>query len=200
MRLPRTAHTDRPWRIHQIADDFTVEDVWALPTPGGPDDLERLVRQIAEGIRNGVNGEGAVSRVLFAVRWKLGALLGWDKPGTGISTRLPSLRDRLPADLREVLRGPDLGSSPFTSLYQRDDEWAAEMGNKTVHAVMHIGWVPDGSGGYRGQMAVLVKPNGLFGTLYMAAIKPFRYIGVYPALMRSIGREWQANTAGRSVR
>ena len=28
---------------------------------------------------------------------------------------------------------------------------------------MHIGWVPDGAGGYRGQMAVLVKPNGLLG-------------------------------------
>ncbi|GAA3051137.1 hypothetical protein GCM10020000_35390 [Streptomyces olivoverticillatus] len=97
-------------------------------------------------------------------------------------------------------QGPDLGSSPFTSLYQTDDEWAAEMGNKTVHAVMHIGWVPDGAGGYRGQMAVLVKPNGLFGTLYMAAIKPFRYLGVYPALMRSIGREWQANAARRSAR
>ncbi|GAA0447128.1 DUF2867 domain-containing protein [Streptomyces sp. NPDC046215] len=200
MRLPRTAHTDRPWRIHEIAHDFTVEDVWALPTPGGPDDLEWLVRQTADGIRGGVNGDGLVSRVLFAVRWKLGALLGWDKSGTGISTRPPSLRDRLPADLREGPRGPDLGSSPFTSLYQRNDEWAAEMGNKTVQAVMHIGWVPDGVGGYRGQMAVLVKPNGLFGTLYMAAIKPFRYIGVYPALMRSIGRQWQANAAERSVR
>ncbi|GGR50183.1 DUF2867 domain-containing protein [Streptomyces netropsis] len=199
MRLPRTAHTDRPWRIHEIAGEFTVEDVWALPTPGGPDDLGLLVRQIADGIKGGVNGEGLVSRVLFAVRWKLGALLGWDKPDTGIGTRRPSLRDRMPADLREGPRGPDLGSSPFTSLYEREDEWAAEMGNKTVHGVMHIGWVPDGSGGYRGQMAVLVKPNGLFGTLYMAAIKPFRYVGVYPALMRSIGREWQANAAGRSV-
>ncbi|WP_370420153.1 DUF2867 domain-containing protein [Streptomyces sp. QH1-20] len=200
MRLPRTAHTDRPWRIHEIAYDFTVEDVWALPTPGGPDDLVWLVRQIAEGMKDGVSGDGLVSRVLFAVRWKLGALLGWDKPDTGIGTRRPSLRDRLPADLREGPQGPDLGSSPFTSLYERDDEWAAEMGNKTVHGVMHIGWVPDGSGGYRGQMAVLVKPNGLFGTLYMAAIKPFRYLGVYPALMRSIGREWQTNAAGRSVR
>ncbi|MFD7236411.1 DUF2867 domain-containing protein [Streptomyces syringium] len=200
MRLPRTAHTDRPWRIHEIAYDFTVEDVWALPTPGGPDDLVWLVRQIAEGMKDGVSGDGLVSRVLFAVRWKLGALLGWDKPDTGIGTRRPSLRDRLPADLREGPQGPDLGSSPFKSLYERDDEWAAEMGNKTVHAVMHIGWVADGSGGYRGQMAVLVKPNGLFGTLYMAAIKPFRYVGVYPALMRSIGREWQANAAARSVR
>ncbi|MFI9358459.1 DUF2867 domain-containing protein [Streptomyces lydicus] len=199
MRLPRTAHTSRPWRIHEIAGDFTVEDVWALPTPGGPDDLGWLVRQIAEGISGGVSGEGPVSRLLFAVRWKLGALLGWDEPGTGIGTRVSFLRDRLPADLRDGPQGPDLGSSPFTSLYLRDDEWAAEMDNKTVHAVMHIGWVPDGSGGYRGQMAVLVKPNGLFGTLYMAAIKPFRYLGVYPALMRSIGREWQANAAKRSA-
>ncbi|MGW0879485.1 DUF2867 domain-containing protein [Streptomyces sp. NPDC002671] len=199
MRLPRTAHTDRPWRIHEIAGDFTVEDVWAMPTPGGPDDLVRLVRQTAEGIRGGVNGEDPVSRVLFAVRWKLGALLGWDKPDSGIGTRLPSLRDRLPADLRDGPQGPDLGSSPFTSVYQRHDEWAAEMCNRTVHAVMHIGWVPDGSGGHHGQMAVLVKPNGLFGTLYMAAIKPLRYVGVYPALLRSIGREWQANAAGRSA-
>ncbi|MFJ8673235.1 DUF2867 domain-containing protein [Streptomyces sp. NPDC093589] len=197
MRLPRTAHTDRPWRIHEITGDFTTEDVWVLPTPGGPDDFVWLVRQMAEGLRGGVRGEGAVSRALFAVRWRLGALLGWDKPGTDTQS---CLRDRLPADLRDGPRGPDLGSSPFTSVYQRDDEWAAEMGNKTVHAVMHIGWVPDGSGGYRGQMAVLVRPNGLFGTLYMAAIKPFRYLGVYPALLRSIGREWQANAAGRRVR
>ncbi|MFJ6760431.1 MULTISPECIES: DUF2867 domain-containing protein [unclassified Streptomyces] len=199
MRLPRTDHTDRPWRIHEIAHDFTVEDVWALPTPGGPDDLALLVRQIAEGIKGGVDGDGFVSRMLFAIRWKLGALLGWDEPDSGTGVRRPCLRDRLPADLRDGPRGPDLGSSPFTSLYQREDEWAAEMANKTVQAVMHIGWVPDGAGGYHGQMAVLVKPNGLLGSLYMAAIKPFRYLGVYPALLRSIGREWEASAAQRSA-
>ena len=36
MRLPNTAHTSRPWRIHEFARDFRLEDVWALPTPGGP--------------------------------------------------------------------------------------------------------------------------------------------------------------------
>ncbi|MEU7605904.1 DUF2867 domain-containing protein [Streptomyces sp. NPDC040724] len=200
MRLPRTDHTDRPWRIHEIAGDFTVEDVWALPTPGGPDDLALLVRQFAESLEEGVEGDGFVSRVLFAVRWKLGALLGWDKPDSGTGGLRPGLLDRLPADLRDGPRGPDLGSSPFTSLYQREDEWAAEMANKTVQAVMHIGWVPDGTGGYRGQMTVLVKPNGLFGSLYMAAIKPFRYLGVYPALIRSIGREWEAGAARRGAR
>jgi hypothetical protein len=28
MRLPNTAHTSRPWRIHEIARDFRLEDVW----------------------------------------------------------------------------------------------------------------------------------------------------------------------------
>ena len=73
----------------------------------------------------------------------------------------PSLRDRLPADLRDGPSGPEFDALPFTPLYLLDDEWAAEIANRTVHGVMHLGWVQDESGGYRGQMAVYVKPNGL---------------------------------------
>jgi predicted DCC family thiol-disulfide oxidoreductase YuxK len=40
-------------------------------------------------------------------------------------------------------------------------------------------------------MAVYVKPNGLFGTAYMAAIRPFRHLIVYPPMMREIGRHWR---------
>ncbi|OLZ70468.1 hypothetical protein AV521_15180 [Streptomyces sp. IMTB 2501] len=197
MRLPATAHTSRPWRIHEIAGDFRVEDVWALPTPGGRDDLPYLVRQFTRGdfVENSTS---PVARLLFAVRWKLGALLGWDKPGTGVGRRVHTLLDRLPEDLREAPRGPAFRGGKFTPLYLTQDEWAAEMANQTVHAVLHIGWVADDSGGYRGQMAVLVKPNGPFGTLYMAAIKPFRYLGVYPALLRAIGRTWQAGADERA--
>ncbi|MEU2870534.1 DUF2867 domain-containing protein [Streptomyces olivoreticuli] len=198
MRLPKTAHTSPPWRIHEIADDFQLEDVWALPTPGGPDDFARLVRQLANDGDTQISSP--VPRLLFAVRRKLGALLGLDKPGTGVGARVPTLRDRLPADLREGPRGPDLPTGPFTSVYQTHDEWAAEIANRTVQAVRHIAWVPDGAGGYRGQMAVLVKPNGLLGALYMAGIKPFRYLGVYPAILRAIGREWQAGAGERSAR
>ena len=57
---------------------------------------------------------------------------------------------------------------------------------------MHLGWVPDGAGGYRGQMAVLVTPNGLLGDAYMAAIRPFRHLVVYPALIGRIGRQWRS--------
>jgi hypothetical protein len=132
------------------------------------------------------------ARTLWALRWKLGELLGWDGPDAGLGSRVPTLRDRLPADLRDAPPGPEFDSLPFTSLYLLEDEWAAEAANRTMHGVMHIGWVPDGNGGYRGQMAVLVKPNGLFGTTYMAAIRPFRHMIVYPPLMRLIEREWRA--------
>jgi hypothetical protein len=44
----------------------------------------------------------------------------------------------------------------------------------------------------RAQLGVYVKPRGWFGPLYMAAIAPFRHYIVYPALMRQIGRAWDA--------
>jgi hypothetical protein len=39
-----------------------------------------------------------------------------------------------------------------------------------------------------------MKPNGLLGIAYMAAIKPFRHLIVYPAMMRQIGRNWRKLT------
>ena len=191
MKLPDSAHTSRPWRIHEIAPDFRLEDVWALPTPGGPADFPRLVEAIAAG--DPAQGSSRVARALWATRWKLGELFGWDDSDAGIGARVPTLRDRLPADLRDARR-PEFAALPFSSLYMIDDEFAAEIANRTVHGVMHVGWVPDGSGGFRGQMAVLVKPNGLLGSAYMAAIRPFRHLIVYPPAIRQIEREWRART------
>jgi hypothetical protein len=67
-----------------------------------------------------------------------------------------------------------------------------------MHGVMHLGWVRDGTGGYCGQMAVLVKPNGRFGAAYMAAIKPFRHLIVYPLIMRGIEQAWLAQAGDRT--
>jgi hypothetical protein len=192
MRLPNSAHTALPWRIHQITHDFRLEDVWALPTPGGPDDFPRLVQLMSSDHSPHGSPRDVAARALWAIRFKVGKLLGWDGPGAGLGARVPTLRDRLPTDLRDAPSGPDFDALPFRSLYLHDDEWAAEIANRTMHGVMHVGWVPDGTGGYRGQMAVYVKPNGTFGAAYMAAIRPFRHLIVYPAMMRQIEREWQA--------
>ena len=188
MRLPESAHTSLPWRIHEIAGDFEVEDVWALPTPGGPDDFPRLVQIVASF--DTARAASPAVRVLFAIRWKLGEVFRWDDPDTGLGTRVPTLRDRLPADVRKAA-GPD-PALPFDALYMTENEWAGEIANRTVHAVVHLGWVPDEEGSHRGQMAVLVKPNGRFGRAYLLALKPFRHALVYPALLREFGRAWRA--------
>jgi hypothetical protein len=189
MRLPNTAHTSRSWRIHELTPDFRLEDVWGLPAPGGPDDFTAGVEVIASFDPS--QSSSRAVRMLFAIRWKLGELLGWDGPDAGAGSRVPTLRDRLPADLREH-PGPEFDALPFTPLYLLDDEFAAEIANETMHGVMHIGLVADGTGGFRGQMAVLVKPNGLLGTAYMAAIRPFRHLIVYPPLLQEMERAWRA--------
>jgi hypothetical protein len=133
-------------------------------------------------------------RALFAVRWRAGDLLGLDREATRPGSRVPTLRDRLPEDLRE---GDGAGRArapkPFRTLYATADEWAFELANRTVHGVLHLGWVPDGDG-HRGQMAVLVKPNGLLGEAYLAAIKPVRHRVVYPLMLEELGREWRARS------
>jgi len=196
MRLPKAAHISRPWRIHELTPDFRLEDVWLLPTPGGREDFPLLVQAIASG--DASNSPSLAARALWAIRWKLGELLGWDSAEAGIGSRVPTLRDRLPADLRGAPSGPEFESLPFKSLYLLEDEWATEVANRTVHGVMHIGWIADGSGGYRGQMAVLVKPNGLLGNAYMALIRPFRHLIVYPPMLRQIERDWNAHAGDRT--
>jgi hypothetical protein len=192
-RLPDTAHTSRPWRIHELTRDFEVEDVWALPTPGGRSEFRLLVQGFTSGDES--SSPSRAARALFWIRWRLGELFGWDREDTGVDSRVSSLRERLPADLRES-PGPEFESLPFRPLYLLDDEFAAEVANRTVHGVMHLSWVPDGAGRYHGQMAVLVKPNGMFGNLYMAGIKPFRHLVVYPAMMRQIAGQWRGRTGG----
>jgi len=196
MRVPNSTHSARPWRIHELVRDFRLEDVWALPTPGGPDDFPALVENMAASDPS--KRSSARVRALWAIRWKLGALLGWDGPESGIDSRVPTLRDRLPRDLQAAPSGPEFAALPFRSLYLLDDEFAAEIANRTMHGVMHLGWVRDGDA-YRGEMAVYVKPNGVLGHAYMAAIRPFRYVVVYPPMLRRLEREWRAREASRPV-
>ena len=187
-QLPDSAHYSRPWRIHEMTPDFRLEDVWALPTPGGREDFPELVEGFAEGDPS--HSPNRAVRALFAIRWKVGELLGWDWEDDDVGSRVPTLGERMPADLRQS-PGPEFPALPFRPLYLLEDEWAAEIANRTMHGVMHMGWVSDGTGRYHGQLAVLVKPNGLLGNGYMTTIKPFRHLIVYPAMIRQIEREWR---------
>ena len=195
LTLPASAHTERPWRIHELTPDFELLDVWATPTPGGPDDFTRFVELFTH--YDPSRSSSFAVRNLFAVRWALGDLLGLDDPASAAGAGVPSLRDRMPADLLDAgaAGGPPIESVPFEWLYVLHDEAAAEIANKTMHGVLHAGWVadPDAPGGYRGQVGILVKPNGLLGRAYLAFIRPFRHVLVYPAIFKEMEQLWRSS-------
>jgi hypothetical protein len=198
MRLSNSAHESHAWRIREIAPDFRLEDVWALPVQGGAEDFARLLEVMAS--LDPADSQSCATRTLFDIRYRLGGWFGWDEVPQPLS--IPhdtetTLSARLPEDLRNSAVGLRLRAKDFTPLYRTDVEWAAEISNRTVHAVMHMAWVEKGDGLYRGQLGVYVKPRGTFGAAYMAAIAPFRHRIVYPALMREIERAWNARIAPR---
>jgi hypothetical protein len=201
-RLPNSAHESRPWRIREIVPDFTLEDVWALPAEGGADDFAALLEMM--GSISPANSDSRPTRFLWELRDRLGKWLGLgrivvsagDADASNIKLTIPgtsetSLIERLPEDLRDTTWDEDFGSLPFTPLYRTEVEAASEVSNQTVHGVAHLAWVDQGEGRYQGQMAVYVKPRGLFGQGYMQLIKPFRYWIVYPALMRQFAGAWK---------
>ncbi len=204
MRLPNATHESGPWRIREVASDFILEDVWALPVHGSADDFETLLEMLTAGDPS--DAESLPTRLLWSLRNLLGKWFDLGRisapaesdrddgagklpiPGEGET----SLAGRLPEDLRGSATDLHFASLPFVPLFRTDDEFAAELSNQTVHGVMHLAWAEEGEGRYQGQMAVYVKPRGLLGRGYMALIKPFRYLIVYPALMRQVKREWDA--------
>jgi hypothetical protein len=197
MKVPNSVHEAQPWVLGQIAPDFTLLDVWALPVEGDREDFDSALRLITDF--DPAANPSPVVRLLFAVRFALGRLLSWDDdspraiPGCTETTLVDRLPERLRGsagdiDLRGRLRDAAGG---FRPLFRTGDEWAAEISNATVHGVLQLTWVGQDQGGYRARLAVYVKPRGLLGRAYLAGIEPFRQLVVYPALMRQIARAWE---------
>ena len=195
MRLPSSAHKGHGWVIEEIAADFKLLDVWALPAEGGRDDFPALLEIMASF--DPAAGGSLASRVLFKARLVAGRWLGWDD--ATVDRPIPGCTEtRLSARLPEHLAGSAGGTkeaAAFEPVYRTGDEWAAEISNATVHGVLHVGWVEEGEGRFRGQLGIYVKARGVAGEVYLKVIEPFRHHVVYPSLMRELGRAWDARTS-----
>jgi hypothetical protein len=108
-RLDPTDHLCHPWRVHAVAaaEGLALRDVWevAIPLPPGVP-LARWVEALRTEPRS------LPSRALFALRWKLGRLLGLDRGGTG-----------------------------FVPVYQEPDEILSRITNRTMTGFLHISLV-----------------------------------------------------------
>lgn len=190
MKIDNSKHTQHPWGLDALLPDFEIEDVWQFPVQleahHNIHEFRSQFKEVMDKITN--NGLAAA---LFKIRFFIGGILGWDET-LERSTFVPgSIRERFAK--REGLsfaQMPAPGTEEFVPVYEREEEFLAEIENATVHAAMHLGKVPAGDK-YTVQMAVYVKPKGVLGRCYMQIIKPFRLAIVYPAMMRSVGKQWK---------
>ncbi|WP_424961418.1 DUF2867 domain-containing protein [Ekhidna sp.] len=190
IKIHKRFHLDQPWRVHTLLSDFDIEDVWRVPVKLREEhSLDLFLKEFLKS--NEQTTQKGLAGFLFRLRLFLGKVFKWDEKNQ-VDHLLPgSIRERYARADNLIFEDlPEPGDGDFIPVYQLENEYLSEIENKTVHAALHIGRVKSNSD-YDIQMAVYVKPKGLFGKVYMKLIQPFRHWIVYPALMRSAKRSWE---------
>ena len=189
IKISPKQHLEHPWQVHALCADFELEDVWRVPVElGAQHSLQMFMNQFkqteAQLVKKGPAG------LLFKLRLALGKLFGWDAHPD--PNRQGSIRLRYAQQQGlTISQLPQPGTGSFVPVYQLENEVLSEIENETVHATLHFGRVPLRENVWGIQMAVHVKPKGLFGKGYMLLIKPFRLWIVYPSLMREASKMWK---------
>ncbi len=190
MKLNQQAHFAHPWRVHSLAADFELIDVWRfevrLDQVRGFDAFLEVFWQALRSVER---------TPLFRMRVAIGRAMGWDstpdsKPIPGCAERF--VAERLNASDRASNRfGPDepspLPAAKVRPVYRFDQEALWELSNDTVHALMHVSCAP----GSASELAVYIKSRGVLTRLYMAAIWPARHAIIYPLLISTVERRWK---------
>ncbi|PYM60158.1 MAG: hypothetical protein DMD77_02050 [Candidatus Rokuibacteriota bacterium] len=176
----------RPLRVHALLHDVPLEDAWAIPLAGGG--AGRTVQDLRAVMVAGRAAAPAVVQGLFWLRFRIGALFGWDHQRSAWNSE--SYADRLSvADRARSLIAPGTPDGSFRLLYRFEDEQLSELRNATVHAFASLSIRPTPEG-YLAYLGVFVQPVHGFTRLYMRAIAPFRRLVVYPAIIRTMQRAW----------
>jgi hypothetical protein len=205
------AHRARPWRVHTLAPDFELLDLWEVALPGsaaeeGFADFLRVF--VASGVEqwpvyrlrptspadvvHAARLVGAVA--LFGLRRVLGRLLALDADR---ALRIPGRKEmRVRERLVDADRARDTGVLParvgaaFEPVYAFGDEALLEIANRTIHALLHLSWIEPAPGRRSVMLAVYVKSRGWQSRAYLSLIRPFRHLVVYPAWIAHLTRTW----------
>src|SRR5262247_4016912 len=115
MRIYPGEFRARPLRVHALLHDVPLEDAWAVPLSGGG--AGRTIQDLWAVLVASRQAAPAVVQGLFTLRWRLGALLGWDHQRPAWSAE--SYTDRLsPADRAQSLVAPGTPDGSFRHLYR----------------------------------------------------------------------------------
>lgn len=186
MRVSSAEYLSLNLRVHRLLHDVPLEDVWAVRLLGGG--AGRTIQHLRAVLTAGVDTAPAIVKGLFGLRWRIGALLGWDqeRPTWSVESYVHRLSEE---DRAKSTVAPGTRDGRFSLLYRFENEQLNELRNATVHAFLSLSIRP-APGGYLAYMAIYVKPVHRFTQLYMSVIAPFRRLIVYPAIIKKVQSVW----------
>ena len=134
---------------------------------------------------------GAASKTLFRLRTLIGNIMWWDKVPELV--RSVSYLPRLTAEERaKSLIPPGEIRGISRVIYCFENEMLLEIINKTVHCFWVVASEPT-EGGYNFYNAVYVKNLNWRTPIYMTLISPVLKLVIYPAIGKSMSRNWERN-------
>lgn len=183
---------------HKFLEEVPIQSLYRLDLPGGRNGVTVLDIKEAVGFNTEQLEASVVTKLLFWLRGLLGRIFGWDEADDLAES--VSFRPRLTAEQRaRSLVEPGKKEGISRVLYCFENEFAAEIINKTVHCF----WVmatDRTANGYALYMAVYVRKLNWFTPIYMALVGPMLKWIIYPALNKSVirrwGETWQAKSQG----
>lgn len=177
-----------PLFAHRFLAGVPMTSLYRLNLPGGPNGMTMLDIKEAVGFNTQELEAGSITKFLFWLRGLIGRIFGWDDDKELAES--VSFVPRLTAEERErSLIEPGKKEGISRVLYCFENEFAAEIINKTVHCF----WVmatERTSNGYELYMAVYVRKLNWFTPIYMALVTPMLKWVIYPALNKSVIRNW----------
>ena len=184
----------RSLRVHTFLSDVPLEDVWEIFLPGGG--TGRTIQDVRDVFAQGTKAASPMVQGLFRLRGWMGTRFGWDHSRPEWNAE--SYAHRLSAeDIAQSTAASGTPDGRLDFLYRFENEQLSERRNATVHAFMSLSMHPT-PGGYLAYLAVYVRPVHPLTRLYMLAIRPFRHLIVYPAMVQNVQRTWDLRFGGEN--
>ena len=201
MMINKKKHSERLWKVSEIANDFNLWDVWEIPIIANNSRTEnfqsfyKIITRTFMTMQTNIT----LTSLLFTLRFWLSKIFPLDRnintlpiPGCHETTVKSRLNDQ---DLAASKKGKAIKDNntdlQFRAVYLFKNESLHELSNDTVHALIHFGWINKKNDDYTATLAIYVKPRGIYGQIYLKLIEPFRHYIVYPTMMKTIKTQWQ---------
>ena len=191
-------YMELPLKAHSFLRGVPIHSLDHAELRGGRPDMNVVEVYRATGLEDlGEVQLGPATKILFSLRSAIGRAMGWDEVPELVSS-ISYLSRLTPEEKSRSLVPPGEVRGISRVLYCFKQEMLLEIINKTVHCFWCIA-VENRPSGYLLYNAVYVKNLNWRTPIYMTLVSPVLKWVIYPAIGRSIKKNWETTFPQRDA-